>query len=322
MSATSWGFQNVLFEYYKQQGLPQINQVVYGGCSSQFSALVNNMLFQTNLLKNGQFYSAPFPCTENSITYYWNTTNQVLSWNRLGPYNFTFAPITSYVMSSLKKVLNKTASTTTYASAFSFNCPTGNNQFVEFIKCQMSSAYCTINDVLFQSINNVLNNQDYFRYLSGVFKIRLSATDNLASLVNKLLKKYPDAAQDFQKNCASQINQLVINFFAGLGVNITNSIYLVGGSSASANTCQTANNTFTLDLKTNTVTFSSGSFNYGPILQYVTNIMTYQITPYATYSSILSSRLQICAQTLQNLSLTDMVYVSLKSLLMGQSNSR
>ena len=35
MSATSWGFQNVLFEYYKQQGLPQINQVVYGGCSSQ-----------------------------------------------------------------------------------------------------------------------------------------------------------------------------------------------------------------------------------------------------------------------------------------------
>jgi hypothetical protein len=163
----SLGFQAILYQYYSQQGLPQANQLAYGGCSYQFTALVNNMLQANQIIMNGQIYPVSTSCSDLTVTYNWSDTTQTLSWKTDKLYSLSFVPITTYVVSSIKKVLNKTVTGTSYASAFAFNCPSGKSQ-VSFVKIQMSVAYCTMNDHLFRSLNDVLNNQAYFKYLGTV----------------------------------------------------------------------------------------------------------------------------------------------------------
>jgi hypothetical protein len=314
-ASTASDFQKVIYEYYRKNDFLQIKDLAFDRCSSQFDALINNALLAGNVTLYGWYLYPAFPCYDERNTYNWNDTWLSSSNGK----SISLAPVSLYILTSIRAALNTTAKGLTYASAFTYNCPLAITQYVAYVKSQMSLSYCSINDAVFQWINKAFNNPMNLQSLAANLGVSTSGYDNFTSIVNSYFTRSPAAAQDFLTNCGPQLNRLVANFLKSSSINVGDSVFLKNASlPAVARTCKTARDMYTFN--NNVLSWSNGSYNLGLIMNYVSSFINTPIQSVGTLGSILDSRLQECRNSLPGkTSLVDSLFLFIRKALTGQN---
>jgi hypothetical protein len=314
------GLEGVLYGYYNQRGLINntANQIAYSGCSQMFDTLINNLFVGNQIHLEGHLVQTPKNCSANGLSFNWDDPSETLSWTANGKNNsIQFAPITKYIVQSVRTALNKTIAIN-YLTFFTNQCPFNAWLYAKTVKSALAVSYCTTNDVLFEIVNQSLSEWHGLGNLSRNLSVPFG---DLTTIVANYLGKN-NVPAEFLNSCQPQLIKWVAAFLKSKGVNVDSSSLL---SSTASSACTSANFTFSFNGVSNVLSWQarpgvilkSGSVDFTQVFGFVSHVLGYPVGAFGTLAKLVNDRLSICGSISGGPYLSNAVLYYTKNLLSG-----